>query len=78
MTRTEAIKRAAELKITLIKLSDIESGKYLEINPIVWRHYFQSLPMRTRKNHPDFSILGFIENAEKKINHYRSVLNEVV
>ena len=70
MTRIEAIKKAAELKVMLIKLTRPEA----ETSLTVWQHHFSKYPMRTRKQHPDFGLLGFIEMAEGKINHYRAVL----
>ena len=77
MTRKEAIKRAAELKIILIKLSIAASGKEQNTNLYTWRCFFSKYPMRTRTQNPQFGLLGFIEHAEQKIAAYKAVLMEV-
>jgi len=73
MTRIEAIKKAAELKTILIALNTPEGNT----NFTEWARYFSKFPMRSKKL-PVFSLLGFIEMAEGKINHYKNVLSEAV
>ena len=69
MTRTEAIKRATELKITLIKLHTPGANT----DPCTWQEFFSKFPMRSKKS-PEHGLLGFIKVAENKISHYRNVL----
>jgi len=62
MTRPEAIRRAAELQVTLIKESGVEGNTNLK----TWQGHFSTYPMRSKK-YPMFSLLGFIEGAERGV-----------
>lgn len=72
MTRTEAIKRAVELKIILIRLHTPNGNTNAE----TWEKFFSKYPMRSRTQ-PEFGLLGYIEMAESKISHYLNVLEAI-
>jgi len=76
MTRNEAINKAVELKIILIKLSMAGTNKPQDTSALTWWKFFSKYPMRTRTQYPELGLLGFIDLAEKRIAHYKNVLAE--